>query len=566
MRTHKEILDLKKDLTGYYSELHGQFRTLSDFYNMKIPLGKTKKVSVVYNPPTARVQVDTATDHLMGLGQNAHVYLWSESQEAKELVGAYERFGEMFLDYLDRHFRVNIRRTCIKNCLLYGMFVLKGPLYVPRLEPEDGKEEYREQLNRTFPFWFRAAHPQNILLDPSDPSQYVFEIYSRTVASVKLAWPKWENPSNLGDMKRVPWVEYWDSEQKQYYVEELPILSDEEQENKYGFLPYKIGYSGLGLDSPEGKPEELAVSIIAPALSAYKVEARIKTALSDNLERGLLQQPTVEKKPEDDFKLAEVPGEISIIPSEYGFINRDLPKVSSDAYAMLGIVDTDEQAVIPHILEGRWPKGVTSGYMGGVSIGQARIKLKGTGAAWETAVSAALDDVLLLTKNVVKEPVGLMGFSKGTTETVTLKPEKINPALHHFNVKLDVETPEQKDRRIMLGQRLDTLRQQSGGLAGLSWETICREYYGHEPMQERERMLVESALRNPLIQQALAVSAMQDAGMHEALELLKKGMLEQSAQGTPQQGEYEEVTRKKMRLEPGVGELGSEEEIEGAEE
>ncbi|MBU0959836.1 MAG: hypothetical protein KKB31_07855 [Nanoarchaeota archaeon] len=446
------------------------------------------------------------------------------------------------------------------------MFALKGPLYIPRPEPEEGKEEYKEQLNRTFPFFFRAAHPQNILLDPSDPPQYVIEAYERTVASVMLAWPEWKNPKSLGDMKKVPWIEYWDGQQKQYFVDGEPILSDADQENWYGFLPYKIGYSGLGLDSPEGKPEELAVSIIAPALSAYKVEARIKTALSDNLERGLLQQPTVEKMPEDDFKLAEVPGELSIIPKDYGFTIRDLPKVSSDAYAMLGIVDTDEQAVIPAILEGRWPKGVTSGYMGGVSIGQARIKLKGTGAAWETAVSAALDDVLCLTKNVVKEPIGLMGFSKGTTETVTLKPEKINLALHHFSVKLDVETPEQKDRRIMLGQRLDTLRQQSGGLAGLSWETICREYYGHEPMLERERMLVESALRNPLIQQALAVSAMQDAGMHEALELLKSGMLGQSEQGTPQQGEYEGATRKNMRLEPGVGELGSEEETEGAEE
>ena len=565
MKNTKEIMEIKDYLVGYYSELHTQFNLLSEFYNQKIPLGVVKEVSVLYNPPTARIQIDTATDHLMGLGQNVHVYLWSESQKAKDLVGTYERFGQMFLNHIDRIYRVNVRRNCIKNCFLFGMFALKGPLYVPRLKPEGDEEEYREQLNRTFPFRFRAVHPMNILLDPSDPPQYVIEVYGRTVASIRKAWPKWTNPKNLEDKRIVRWLEFWDANQRQYFIDEEPLLDEEDQINVYGFVPYKIGYSGLGLDSPEGKPEELAVSIIAPALSAYKVEGRIKTAIADNLERGLLQQPTITKKPEDDFKLAKVPGDISIIDPDYGFHNRDVPQVSKDAYTMLGIIDQDEQAVIPHILEGRWPKGMTAGYPGAISIGQARIKLGGTGAAWETAISAALDDVLFLIKNVVKEPVGLMGFSKGTTETVTLKPEEIKPALHHFDVKLDVETPEQKDRRIMLGQRLDALRQQSGGLAGLSWETICRDYYGYDPALERERMLVESALKNPLIQQALAISAMQDADMQEALQLLRDGRLLASPESAPQQGEFEGVTRKKMRLGPGVDELGSEEEMEGAE-
>ena len=563
MKSADEIRELRDGLAIYYSGLHGQFNILSDVYNQKMSLGKTKDVSVIYNPPTARIQVDTATDHLMGLGQNVHVFLWSESQEAKELVGVYERFGEMFLAYIDRIYRVNIRRNCTKNCLLYGMSVLKGPLYIPRLVSKENEEEYREQLNRTFPFWFRSVHPRNIFLEPSDPPTYVMEAYKRTAGTIRQSWSEWKNPENLKDSEVVDWLEYWDKYQKQYLINNEPLLNGEDQVNPYGFIPYKIGYSGLGLDSPEGKPEELAVSIIAPALSAYKVEARIKTAIADNLERGLLQQPTITEPIEEDLQLAKVPGDISIVPTKYNFENRDVPKVSPDAYTMLGIIDTDEQAVIPHILEGRWPKGVTSGYMGAVSIGQARIKLSGAGAAWETMVSTALDEVLFLTKNVVKEPVGLMGLSKGKTESVTLKPEKIDTALHHFNVKLDAETPEQKDRRIMLGQRLDALRQQSGGLAGLSWETICRDYYGHDPMMERERMLVETALRNPLIQQALAISAMQDAGMHEALQLLKEGKLGTSPEGTPQQGEYQEATRTKMRLGPETEELGSEEEMEG---
>ncbi len=566
LKTAAELNDLMDDyLIKYYDPLHTQFTLLSDFYNQRVPLGKMKTGVTVYNPPTARVQVDAAVDHLMGLGQKVHVFLWAESQEAKNLATQYEQFGTFFLAWLDRAFRVNLRRACLKNCLLFGIGVLKGPLYVPRLKAESGlsDKEFEENLRRTFPFRFSNIHPNNIFPDPSDPPQYFFEEYGRSVASAKLAWPEWTNPKNLKDTDVVTWREFWDCNQKQFFLDKEPLLNGDAEQNVYGFIPYKIGYSGLGLDSPEGKPEELAVSLIAPALSAYKIEARLKTAIADGLERGIYQQPTISKPPEQDFQLAEVPGDISVIPTDYNFENREVPKVTQDAYSMLGIVDNDEQAVIPHILEGRWPKGVTSGYMGAISVGQARIKLEGSVLAWETMISGIMDNVLDLVQNVVQESVGLMGLGAKGTQVVTLNPDKINTQTQHFNVKLDAETPEQRDQRIMLGQRLDALRQQSGGLAGLSWETICRDYYGHDPMLERQRMLVESALRNPLIMQGLAISAMQDAGMHEALQLLKEGKLLPADQGTPQQGEYEGSTRSRMRLGPQNQELGSQEEMQG---
>jgi len=558
-----EIIELKNHLRDdTFGALRGQIDTLTNYYEQRMSLGKMPKDIEVYRSPKLRAQVDTAVDHIMALGERVTVPYWSEAEEEKNKAAKFERFGIATLQWINQHFRT--KRNCIKHGILYGMFARKGPIYLPRLAPTKTKGEkpsdyqekikdFEKELEITFPFHFKSAHPRNIYFDISDPPQYIIEFFSRTAISFKETWPEW----NMGDSKPYDIVEgweFWSPKQRAFFIADENILN---VPNVYGFIPYSLGFAGFGTESSEGKIEDLVVSMIAPALSAYKMESRMKTAISAGLEYGVYGRPTTSLPPGDDFKLANAPGEISTIPDVYKFRNEVPPQVTPDAYRWLGLIDNDEQTVMPNALQGTFAQGVTSGYMGAIGVGQARLRLDALKGEWENTSAAMLDRLLLLIKNVVRESVGLFAVLPEGKSMQTIRPTEINPRLHHFSVKLDAESPEDRDRRIMLGVRLFMSK-------ALSWETICKEYFNIEPTRERQRMLIEYALASPLIQQAIAYGAVQDAGMHEVLELLKDGKLEQIRPQGGEQPRQTDYTRNQMRLEPGTDELGSQAEMRGA--
>jgi len=570
MRSINEIIELKTSLLHDNSNRDAVFDKLTGYYNGSMQLGIMPSDIEVYVPPTARSQVDDATDHLMALKQRVVVPLWAETQKAKETASVLQRFGESFLQWIESVHRHNIRRSCLKHGILYGMFCFKGPLYVPRFHNEEmDDDDWDSYLRQSFPFVFQSVHPRNIYLgNPIDP-EFVIEVCPRKVFSIKDKWPEWDYGSlNLSD--NVLWWEYWDAKQRAYFVTASKGKNGEQvisqEENIYGFVPYEIGYGGFGMESEDGKPEDLCVSMIAPALSSYKMEARLKTALSAELEYGVYGKPTTNVPPGEDFIDAIAPGERSVHPEHYNFRYEETPRANPEAYRMLQLINDDQQKVMPSVVQGVWPKGVTSGYMGAISVGQARLSLEGLKTSWCIATGNKLNHVTRLVKDVVMEPIGLLGnFSTGKSMQ-TIKPEILNPDIQRFYVQLDAESPEMRDRRIMLGLRL--LSQ-----GALSWETITREYFDADPDIEMNRKLVEAALNSPIIQQGLAVAAAQDMGMHELIEMIKQGALQAPSQLQPQnQGKpitdrmAQDTMRSKMRLEQGTGEIGSRAEMEGAYE
>jgi hypothetical protein len=424
-------------------------------------------------------------------------------------------------------------------------------------------------LQQTFPFHFRAVHPRNLLVDPSERPLYVIETVSRTALSVKYSWPEW-NQGSYKDTDVVNYWEYWDNLERQSFVDDKPILGD--TQNEYGFYPYEIGYAGFGIESDTGSPEDLIVSLIAPCLNSYTAEARMKTAAQAHLEYNAFGRPTVDMEPGEDFNVSSVPGDVSVSPKQYNLRNEAPAQINPDFYRWMQLVQQDMQKILPDSMSGGVPQGIESGYGMGISVGQARIMLDGVKSDIEKVLSNVLTKVMILVKNVVMEPVGITGsFVKGGA--VTIKPNQIDPDIQHYEVTMEAALPEEKDRRIMLGESL--LR-----TGALSWETICREYFGKDPEEERERMLVQAALDNPMVKEALAIAAVQNAGMTEVLSLIQQGKLpsQQVAQqgGSIQQGQgsnnqqqqtpprSSDYTRNLERSQPGTGEQMSRPELQGA--
>ncbi len=557
MRTEQEILDLRNYLEGYYSSLYSNHDKNADYYNLRMSLGRMRKGTVKYLPPTARTIIDSAVDHLMAYGHKVTMFPWNNREETKKDIETFCDFARGVIRFAERNYVTNIRRAVKKNMFLYGIGILKAPMYVYREKPEDMDDEtWEKQLEQTLPFAFKSCHPKTILFEPSEPVTAVIESFDRTILSIKQAFPWYE--STMADSSVVKYWEYWDNEQRQFFVNNDPILTDSvdevtgvpETQNLYGFIPYEIGNAGFGMDSYEGKPEEIFTGILLPILSALKAEARLKTALNHGLEKDIYGTLTLDKFPtEDDFKLADTMGDFNVIDQQKYNPRHLLPPVATnDAYRVLDVVRADQQAAVPSTLYGVAPKGMTSGYMMGLSVGEARIKFDGVKLAWENMISKTLDKILVMTK-YVEEKIGVPGVFAGNAKIVTIDPKKIDPRVQHFVIELDNELPEEKMNRTRLGMELQDRR-------GLPLEVIQRDYYGYNPLEMRDSQLVEDILNLPEVKSLMAQRSLQVAGLSEVLQSLQES--------NPQQPkEAPGYSPQKMVVDQTQGELPTEELMQG---
>jgi len=562
MKDEKEIRSIKEGLDKQFSSVVSQYTTAKKYYDQEMDLGKLPADVVKYKPPTAREQVNTAVDHIMGLGQKVTVPVWSKSADAANMVSKLESFGMYFIKHLDRTYR-QFRRNRMRHGIEYGMFAFKygyDPRFGPLREEFDDPGEFSiaqnnfdELCERTFPFFFRGVHPMNVKFDLYDPPKFVVEEFTKKAVNIQNDYPEWK----IGDrdlFEDVGWWEFWSNDTLAYFVDDTVL---EIKPNPYGFIPYEFGIAGFGEESEDASPEDLIVSMLAPSFSAYTMEARMKTAVQALLEYHAFGKPTMDKMPGNDVNIASAPGEVSYIPKAYNYRNEAPNQINPDLYRFLEIVRADTEKTMPQVVQGLWPKGVTSGYMGAMSVGQARLRLEALQGAWEVALSRTLNNIIYLAKNVVKEPIGILGNLAGGSDVITIKPTELDPSKMHFYVSLDAESPEDRDRRIQLGMSLQDRR-------ALSDKTIVRRYYDEDPEYEEEQKMVEAALKDPNLSMQLAMSIMQEIGMTEVLQMIQQGQIQ--GMNPNQGGEVRQPNsgqRKKMRLGP-TGENNSRAEMEGA--
>lgn len=540
MRSIEEIKEIKKELTeSVFGECFTNYDTLSSYYDQTVNVGKTPKDVEIYRPPSARAHVNAAVNHVMSLGQNVIVPLWSETEESKKMASRLTKFGSAFLQLLDRKYK-NTRRNCIKNGILYGTFILKGALYTPRLQSEDiSDKEWDKYLASSFPFFYRSCHPRNVVWVDGD---CVIEMFDRKVIQVKQNWDEWKTDKKLFD--DVKWWEYWTDTERVYFADDEVVL---EEENPYKFIPYEIGYGGFGIESPAGKPEDLIVSMIAPNLSAYKMEYRTGSALFSGLEYSMWSRPIANRNLEEHEKLANTPGELSVVGDDAGLKHFGVEQISPDAYRMMDILNRDMEKVTPSVLQGRGT-AYESGYGQASRMDYARVSLLTSLIAdWESAAGNVLDKTIALVKNVVEEPVGILGDFSNEKAMISIDPNEINPSLHHFLVRLDAKTPEQKEHRWRLGM-------DSWVTGSISLETLHTDFYGIDHLTESERMLIEKALNHPAVLQVITQEALKDAGMRDLLALIQKGQLNTpETQRKPLEGLNQQ--NENMRAEASVGSM-----------
>ena len=505
MVTVEEILKLKQELTRYYQPALSKFKDMANLYNLDITVA-TPSGFDAHIPPTSRAVVDKATDNLITLHPEVSVERRAETEAAQKQADALERFYKRILFKMDRRLPMPLFRASGKNLFIYGMAVIKGPLFDTASwpdKPEQGEDEtsadYEERLEvweairkDACPIYIIPVDPQIILLDPNlDNPKFVIETFKRKAIQIRTKWPNWEGRKPKGgvynDFDEVDWTEYWSQTERCYIAGSEPVLGP--IPNVYGFVPYAPCFSGFGKVSPEGKLEELAVGLLAPIESSLKAEARIKTALDADTQLRTFTRWRTDMDPHK-LELDIGPGGISYIPTGIQFDEMPQGQLSPDHYKYLGMIIADiENSSFP-----RWLGRTESGFQESIRLGESRRMFSGPVTALEMAGALTLSRAAMLAEHVIGE------------EVEGLKPSMVKG---YYRCKLSLETadPEGAVKTSLHG--LELFR------AGAIDLLYFLENYARVPdaAARIKRMMVERILNHPLINQAVALRAAQEWGM-----------------------------------------------------
>jgi hypothetical protein len=278
--TTDDVLALEQKLTNFYGTTVDKFEKDEVDYelNFKDSLGlPTEFASQGVVLPTARDFVDTFVDHIDIA--NARVYSNRKAVYAKSELEAeaFRKFGLGMLHMTNLATDISQWRVSAKHYALHGLAVIgtfwDADLWPDKPEKKDGESEdsyaekidaWREETHLSLPIVLKSIHPHNVLMDPSNPRQFIIEKSTMLRLDAEKLYPWWKNPEDKEITEEVEKIEYWDKDFHCVLVDREPILRVKGgvDHHRYGFIPYVVIESGLGNLSFENRPEMRYVGIL----------------------------------------------------------------------------------------------------------------------------------------------------------------------------------------------------------------------------------------------------------------------------------------------------------------
>ena len=499
----------------YYSKMRENFLLCKDYYDGNIPVPVPKGFEK-YVPPTARAIVDVLVDNY--ITQNPMVTVDRKSDKDVE---------QQHADKMEKFYNAIMRENALRNVMpperegakqlgIYGMCAFKGP-YIDYRYKSDGKD------SDLFPFRYKAINVFSILPSPSffwEGHGDVIESYEKTVGEVRLLWPKYKGGSKK-DSEIVKCLQYTNDD----YI--INIVDDEEVNakiNKFGFIPYKIGFNGMGLLTD--KPEDMAVGILLPVISSLKLEARMKSAADAIMQ--VVAYPILKTNVNPNtLKLEITPGFLNYVPDDTKVEPLYELKIPNDVYQNIGMVRDDiEHATMSKVIYGERPPGVTSGYHQRALTSQVQLKFQQGISTLQNNLSEILGNCAKLMENIMPEPITIWGQLPTGYYEETIKPEEIK-GYYRCKVKLESTKPEENERKSLSGLEIYNA-------GAMSLKRYHEEYAGvADHTSEFKQMLVEGIMKQPPILEALAKAAVKDWGLEEYITAEKENA--QAGGGQPGQ-------------------------------
>ena len=534
----KELRDMiggrgvKGSRMAIYNNLRFDQKKAQDFYNQNFDF----KIYMTFEKlklPTARQMQDTFVSHLPLSNPVVEVVPFKDKPPYNERSLTLQDFYYGLL-------RQNMRQTdnFILNSakdigirgeaflkILWDVNVLGG---MPKKEKGESGEAYKDRVGiyylEKMPIKISSPDPMfcypskdHIDCTPTD----MLEVYTVLAGQVRRVFPKWK--STLGDHQLVDIYEWWTDKARCFLAgpNKTPLTNDIE-ENPYGFVPYVHVYSGWGVPDQNNSPESKAVSILKGAYDLLIQQCRWFGYLDKAVAWTSMPQIQAKGK-KDDYEegkgLTPYPGDVHYEEETKGVkITWAADRIPTGILEALGISDALLGREQPSVLKGEAPRGIEAGYPMALMIGEARLKFGVPLMNLETLLARGLEKVRFLVRDVAEEEVPIWGDSK----VVTIGPEDCD-GIYRVNLTFDATTPEMRADRALAYQRL-----RQGG--SISHYTELKE--GHnikDPDKELDRIHAESILAHPAIQRMIAVRAVREKEGDEAANLVEQLMTEGEA-------------------------------------
>lgn len=504
--TVESIKNKLEKLKTYYATMHDHFLTCDDAYdgNLKIPVPQGYEK---YVPATAKAQVDVAVDHHVTTRPIVTIPRAKDTVKQQSLADTLEKYYQCFLNYNAANNSLPPAREAAKQLALYGMCVLKGPLY-------DKRYNDNASWRQGFPFVYRAVNPEFVYCDPAvfwrTGDGCVIETSRRTVGEVMALYPNFKTDHTLYD--EVDWLEYWSCGWRAYLCDNKMVVGP--LRNAYGLVPYEIGFSGMGRLT--GKPEDLAVGLIYPIIEALRLEATLKTAIAAVVATHAFPR-LISDVDVSQVQWSHGPAGVTTIPKDANLREMYQAKVPGDLYGFINLLTNDiEKATFNKAVRGEAPQSAdASGYLQSILVGEGRLRFGQSIATLNVVLGNMLSKLAYLTETLVGEPISIWGSTgKGAYEE-TFDPADIN-GFYTVNVSMEGTPPEENDRRSMLG-----LKQFQAGTIPLDY--LLEEFYKVQDSSGMiKRLFVEKVMQQPAVLEALQNAALGDWGMRDFIDQIKK--------------------------------------------
>ena len=473
-------------------------------------------------PPTAKRIIRWGANQLISDIPLVEVDPSKATAEGKRNADLARLFSQNQLELWDRTNDIPPLKEAGAFMCLYGMAALKGPLYNyhiwgKRPTQAQFKEEekfidavaVRESLKKLYPaITVKAVHPGTLY--PDIAGRFIIEAYQRLVIDVRANWPEWD-PGRYGDFDTVTWLEFWSNEWKCFLAGGVPVLKGNIQRNPYGFQPYAWHYSGWGMSSVDGKPEEKCVGLYDGLKSSFEAEARGYTAVDNQLRKDVYGRFFSHSDFNPESASPE-PG--AITPAPEGVAPGEVlalwpeARVNPDLYRQLAMIDSNIERMTSYRIS-PFPFAGESGLHAQVGISAERLNYAPPRRALREIVSTVLVNTLHLVKEVIGEAIPITGDKK-------LKPENIDEPVS-LRVKLEGKEPEEDRERIRAG--LDMMSRKARSL-----DTFLREDVRcSDPDAEMAQIIAEDTLFTDMnLRRALGIRAIEKLGMEDALAALEQ--------------------------------------------
>uniref|UniRef100_A0A6M3XX61 Uncharacterized protein n=1 Tax=viral metagenome TaxID=1070528 RepID=A0A6M3XX61_9ZZZZ len=377
-------------------------------------------------------------------------------------------------------------------------------------------ERWDKDDSNSIPLLFEVPDPMIVFADYNTmvngiPSEVII-LCERSVAEIQARFPRWNPPTNT---KKVDWFEHWDTRSRYFEAGNIPISGI--QKNILGFVPFVHCFSGFGLSTYQGLPEDEVMGRLTMSRDKILQQTTVDSDITSAIHQLTFPYinifvPVGAELPPDfmsNYKMG--PRQVNIIPVP--------DNTTPDNFFRKGETFEPKQEVLmysaqkeaalsqedPPILtgSGQWGSGREADIVGGYAKGYYDALVENIEDMWATAI-------------------GTLGL-----QMIEKLPDMYPPGLnktdingnYQCKVELKADDPIERGRSIAQGSRL-----KDAGL--ISHKKFLIEHYGmteEEADNEIDEIIVEDVtINDPVIRAIYGRRMAEKMGWQDEYEMLRK--------------------------------------------